>query len=63
MSGNAQGNLRSNQGEDMNRMIEELSIVELEQRIEFSCCGGDGGPGGPGGGGGSCDLENPCQPK
>lgn len=48
----------------MNRMIEELSIVELEQRIEFSCCGGSGDPGGGGGGGGGgCNLENPCQPQ
>lgn len=23
--------------------LEEISIVALEQRIEFSCCGGSGG--------------------
>ena len=24
-------------------MIEEISLQDLEQRIEFGCCGGDGG--------------------
>ena len=31
------------------KLIEELAIVELEQRVEFGCCGG----GGNGGGGGT----------
>ena len=35
-----------------NNLIEELAIVDLEQRVEFGCCGGGGGggggPGGPG---------------
>ncbi len=46
----------------MKNMIEEFALVELEQRIEFSCCGGDSGGGGGGGGGpGNCNIENPCQ--
>jgi len=45
-------------------LIEEISIQDLEQRIEFGCCGGDGGGGGGGGdggggsGGGGDDGEN-----
>ena len=27
--------------------LEELSLVELEERIEFGCCGGGGGGGDP----------------
>jgi len=30
-------------------LIEEMSITALEQRVEFSCCGGGGGSGGDGG--------------
>ncbi|MGB0132725.1 hypothetical protein [Dokdonella sp.] len=33
-------------------LIEEMSITELEQRVEFSCCGGGGGGGSGGDGGG-----------
>lgn len=30
-------------------LIEEISLTDLEQRIEFGCCGGEGGGGhGPG---------------
>ena len=38
-------------------MIEELAIVELEQRVEFGCCGGGGG-----GGGGPGDPRPECPP-
>ena len=53
-----------------NEMIEEISLQDLEQRIEFGCCGGGGGgggggrggPGGPGGpGDGGCGGETVCQ--
>jgi len=47
-------------------LIEEISIQDLEQRIEFGCCGGDGGggdgggdgDGGGSGGGGDGDNNN-----
>jgi hypothetical protein len=41
-------------------LIEEMSITELEQRVEFSCCGGPGDGGGGGGGGGWCNTYNTC---
>ncbi len=50
-----------------NEMIEEISLQDLEQRIEFGCCGGGGGGGtGPGGGGPGpgdpgCGGETVCQ--
>ncbi len=31
-----------------NDLIKEIDVVELEQRIEFSCCGGGGGDDGDG---------------
>ncbi|WP_185964442.1 hypothetical protein [Aliikangiella marina] len=34
--------------------LEELSLVELEERIEFGCCGGGGD------GGGGDDTYDPC---
>lgn len=37
-------------------LVEELSIEMLEQRIEFSCCGGDDG-GGDGGGFDRCQID------
>lgn len=40
-------------------LVEELSITELEQRVEFSCCGGDGG-GDDGGGTRPCDISGNC---
>ncbi len=52
----------------MDNLIEEISITELEQRVEFSCCGGGGGGGddcdnsgggGEGGGNGSGGPFNP----
>ena len=36
-------------------ILEELSLTELEERIEFGCCGGGGG-----GGGGGGDPVDPC---
>jgi len=39
-------------------LTEELAIVELEQRVEFGCCGGGGG----GGGGGPGDPCPGCLP-
>jgi hypothetical protein len=49
----------------MTKLIEELSIVELEQRVEFCCfdcdSGGGGGTTGGGGGGGTCTTVDPCQ--
>lgn len=39
--------------------LEELSLIELEERIEFGCCGG-GGDGGDGGDGGEGPIDDPC---
>lgn len=36
-------------------IVEEVALVDLEQRVEFSCCGG-GGEGGSGGNG-DCSEE------
>jgi hypothetical protein len=42
-------------------LIEEMSITELEQRVEFSCCGGGGGGGG--GPGTGCPEGTVCDPE
>lgn len=44
-------------------LIEDIAITELEQRVEFACCGGDGGGTGGGGGGDptDCNVFDPCQ--
>lgn len=46
-------------------LIEEISMKDLEQRIEFGCCGGDDGDNGGGGGGGSpgCHVDASCPPQ
>lgn len=36
-----------------NTLIEEISLKDLEQRIEFGCCGGGGDNGGGGDGPGN----------
>jgi hypothetical protein len=45
------------------QLIEEISLQDLEQRIEFGCCGGGGGGGGGGGpGNGGCmDVGDYCE--
>jgi hypothetical protein len=48
--------------DDEKDLVEEVELKDLEQRIEFGCCGGDGG-GGPGGGGGGGGDGNPMEPK
>jgi len=44
------------------KLVEEFAIVDLEQRLEFSCCGGDGGGTGGGGGGGGGGTSCPVGP-
>ena len=47
-------------------LIEELSLTDLEQRIEFGCCGGDDDGGNGGGGGGTgpgCNVDASCPPR
>lgn len=60
-----QSNLKIEKEEKMkeqntnNAILEEFSVVELEQRVEFGLCGGSGGGdggGGPGPGEGGCDI-------
>ena len=43
-------------------LIQQLSLHELEQRVEFGCCGGGGGGGGtpPGGGNGPGGCGGEC---
>jgi hypothetical protein len=43
---------------DDQNLIEEIELKDLEQRIEFGCCGGGGG-GGTGGGGGGGGPDDP----
>ena len=42
-----------------NNLLEEFSINELEDRVEFGLCGGSGGGGEPCTGEG-CGPTNPC---
>lgn len=42
-------------------LIEEMSITELEQRVEFSCCGGGGG--GDGDPSTGCPEFTYCEPQ
>lgn len=37
---------------EKSEIVKEISLRDLEQRMEFSCCGGGGGGGGDGEGGG-----------
>lgn len=41
-------------------VLEEFSVVELEQRVEFGLCGGSGGGDGGGGGGGEPNPGGGC---
>jgi hypothetical protein len=43
-------------------LVEEFAIVDLEQRLEFSCCGGGGTGGGTGTGGGGGGVSCPVGP-
>lgn len=43
------------------KALEEFSVVELEQRVEFGLCGGSGG--GDGGGGPSDPPGSGCGPE
>ena len=48
------------------KLIQELAIVELEQRVEFGCCGGGGGDDGGGSTGpcgGKCSPSDPTDPN
>jgi hypothetical protein len=49
--------------DDEKDLVEEVELKDLEQRIEFGCCGGDGGGGPGGGGGGGGGDGNPMEPK
>lgn len=46
---------------DKRELIEVISLQDLEQRIEFGCCGGGGG-GDPGPGPG-CHEATTCDPE
>lgn len=44
-------------------LIEEISLKDLEQRIEFGCCGGGGDNGGGGPGPSPCEIDASCPPQ